>query len=1083
MANNSSAQTVQLNLKINGSDAFNTLKDLNAHLAATQGKVIKMNRDDPSYANMSKHLRDLKEKQKAWNNEIYSGQKAAKNFFDNFKSGLAGIAGAVSVGTLIAGGMQSAMSAVTSFFTNAQAASTKGEQMQAQLAQAIKSTGGAAGITRDRLNELSAALAHQTGISKSAIAESQALLLTFTEIGGEIYDQTLPLIADMSKAFSQDLFTSTIQVGKALNDPILGLTALRKIGVSFSESQAQVIHKLQETGDLAGAQKVILKELAREFGGVAEAVSNTNSGKLESFNTRIGAIQASVGGLITAMKAASLSGLEPFVRLLEKATATNMPAKLREEQSELNTLVGAISMTNNNQAVRNQLIGELQAKYPDFLGNIKKEDASNELLERRLIAVNKQYREKIFMAANDEKIAQIQKERNKATDEEAKARMRVAEYTGLSAVALAKLTDEQIKAIAIKKQNETIKEAGVGALMGGLGAMVMGGINVAKAVKDVDAIVNSRQRIADSLKEENDLIAANAIYSDKVKTGRLKDIDDEIAKLKALKEVKNEAEIARLEGEKNTLLGISSKQKTEHALTEEEKKKAAELKAAKEKALHEFEKLGDEYKKLKITQFQDSLAANEKEIQQEKDKYQALIEEREKYLKNPNINKEQKQEVKEQISTLKKDRETSVNTIEVRQEQDRITQLTELRAQFHVVKEKEVEKEIKLINKKYADLKAKAKGNAKAIALLEGYQATDLANVKIREEQRFQHEKKELQASGLTSMLSKEEQEMAQIKQKYDAKIEALKENYSEELQLTQDFQDQIAAIIAAKNKEVADKKKEESKKVNDFLINATQEAANAVFSIASTNRQAETQEHIGEINRQREAELANKDLTEEQKKAINAKYDKQIASEKLRAWQADKSANLTQAVINGALAIVKALPNPILAAAAGIAAAAQIAVIDSQKPPQFAKGGQLPQGPTHANGGISLMAPNGQKVGEIEGGEPILSRETYANNRQLIDALLYSSQRLNGAAIGINTREAIKADRMFRHGGIAPTTVNNTTHQVTNQATDLSILVQKFDELKAAVQEGNSRPIEFNYRVMEAFRDKIESVRAGVEA
>ena len=71
----------------------------------------------------------------------------------------------------------------------------------------------------------------------------------------------------------------------------------------------------------------------------------------------------------------------------------------------------------------------------------------------------------------------------------------------------------------------------------------------------------------------------------------------------------------------------------------------------------------------------------------------------------------------------------------------------------------------------------------------------------------------------------------------------------------------------------------------------------------------------------------------------------------------------------------------------------------------------------------------------------------------------------------------------MFRHGGIAPTTVNNTTHQVTNQATDLSILVQKFDELKSAVQEGNSRPIEFNYRVMEAFRDKIESVRAGVEA
>ncbi len=155
MANNSSAQNVQLNLKINGSDAFNTLKDLNAHLAATKGKIIKMNRDDPSYAHMSKHLQDLREKQKAWNNEIYTSQKAAKSFFDNFKNGLAGIAGAVSVGTLIATGIQSAMSSITSFFTNAQSAAKQGEQTQAQLAMAIKSTGGAAGVTRDRLNELS----------------------------------------------------------------------------------------------------------------------------------------------------------------------------------------------------------------------------------------------------------------------------------------------------------------------------------------------------------------------------------------------------------------------------------------------------------------------------------------------------------------------------------------------------------------------------------------------------------------------------------------------------------------------------------------------------------------------------------------------------------------------------------------------------------------------------------------------------------------------------------------------------------------------------------------------------------------
>jgi hypothetical protein len=1096
MANSSSAQNVQLNLKINGTDAFNTLKDLNAHLSATKGKIIKMNRDDPNYDHVSKHLRDLIEKQKAWTKEIYNTQKEAKNFFDKFKSGLAGIAGAVSVGSLISSGIQSAMGYVNSFFANAQAASTLGEQMQAQLAMAIKSTGGAAGITRDRLNELSAALMKQTGISKGAIAQSQALLLTFTEIGGEIYDQTLPLILDMSKAFGQDLHTSTIQVGKALNDPILGLTALRKIGVSFSESQSQVIHKLQKTGDLVGAQKVILKELAREFGGVAEAVSNTNSGQLESFNTRIAAIQGSIGRLITAFKAAHLNALEPFVRLLEKITSSNMPAKLQEEQTELKHLVGAISMTNTNQDVRNQLISELQGKYPDFLGNIKKEDASNELLARRLQAVNNQYREKIFMAANEEKIQELQERKNKVLKEEAKARIEIAKASKLSAEELAKLDDKEIENLGRKQQREALNKKLKSSRFVSEGSM--------RETNRMELILNARKHILEIDKKIGVLTNANAIYTNKIQKDQIKGIDDEIVKLKELEAEKIKAsrtakekaeekekfdsEIARLEGKKNTLLGISTKQiTTKDGPTEEEKKKAAELKAIRKKALHDLEELNDGFKDLQIKEFEDSLAADQKEIQQKKNKYEALIQEREKYLKNPHLSKEQKSEVKEQISTLKTDRHHSVGKIEVRQEKERIAQITELRAQFHVVKEREIEKEINLINKKYARLKEDAKGNAKAIEMLESHQATDLANAKIREEQRFQNEKKALQDSGLTNTLSKEEQERANIKQKYDAKIETLKEHFSEELQLTEDFKNKLAELEAAKNKEIAHKtqaaKAEEAKKVKDTICTITQDTANAVFSIMSNNRQAETQEHISEINKQRAAELANKDLTEEQKKAINAKYDKQIAAEKLRAWQADKNANLGQAVINGALAVIKVLHNPIQAALTGVAAAAQIAVIDAQKPPKFAKGGQLPQGPTHANGGISLIAPNGQKVGEIEGGEPILSRETYANNRQLIDALLYSSQRLNGTSIRMNTHEAIRAERMFRYGGLAPTTVNNTNQTVHNSSVDLSILIHELRALQLAVREEKTRPVEFNYRVFEAYRDRIDGIRAGVDA
>ena len=76
---------------------------------------------------------------------------------------------------------------------------------------------------------------------------------------------------DLSAATGTSLKGASIQVGKALQDPVRGITALRRVGVSFSDDQTEVIKKLVDTGKTAEAQKLILKELAVEFGGSAEA--------------------------------------------------------------------------------------------------------------------------------------------------------------------------------------------------------------------------------------------------------------------------------------------------------------------------------------------------------------------------------------------------------------------------------------------------------------------------------------------------------------------------------------------------------------------------------------------------------------------------------------------------------------------------------------------------------------------------------------------------------------------------------------------------------------------------------------------
>src|SRR6188768_2803829 len=85
----------------------------------------------------------------------------------------------------------------------------------------------------------------------------------------------------MSVALGTDMKTSAMQVGKALNDPIKGLSRLTKVGVTFTDAQRAQVKAMQESGDMAGAQKVILAELTKEFGGSAEAAGKTLPGQLK----------------------------------------------------------------------------------------------------------------------------------------------------------------------------------------------------------------------------------------------------------------------------------------------------------------------------------------------------------------------------------------------------------------------------------------------------------------------------------------------------------------------------------------------------------------------------------------------------------------------------------------------------------------------------------------------------------------------------------------------------------------------------------------------------------------------------------
>jgi hypothetical protein len=198
---------------------------------------------------------------------------------DRAKKGLE--ATAKRVGTVLGLGMAASLYA---FVRN----TSEAQKVQAQLGAALRSTGGAAGQTIEGLNAHAAALQKVTTFGDEAINTAQGVLLTFTQIRGPQFTRATEAVLDMAQALGMDLQGASIQVGKALNDPILGVTALGRAGVQFSVAQKAMIKEMVETNRLAEAQGVILKELETQFGGSAAAARNTLGGAIAALKNVIG---------------------------------------------------------------------------------------------------------------------------------------------------------------------------------------------------------------------------------------------------------------------------------------------------------------------------------------------------------------------------------------------------------------------------------------------------------------------------------------------------------------------------------------------------------------------------------------------------------------------------------------------------------------------------------------------------------------------------------------------------------------------------------------------------------------------------
>ena len=226
---------------------------------------------------------------------------------------------AVSAVKAFAVGLAS-IATVSAVFSRAVAESQKFETTMLRIGAVIKATGGVAGRTADDLRSFARELAMNTLESTEGVLEAQQRLLTFRKVTGDVFDRTIRVAADLSAVLGQNMSSSAIQLGRALEDPVTGLSALARSGTVFTDQQKEMVKKLVESGQLLKAQSFILDELEAQYGGAAVAAAQGYAGALDTLGQRLQEFFLSIDenlGLTKALSAIYLTASEALRVLTE----------------------------------------------------------------------------------------------------------------------------------------------------------------------------------------------------------------------------------------------------------------------------------------------------------------------------------------------------------------------------------------------------------------------------------------------------------------------------------------------------------------------------------------------------------------------------------------------------------------------------------------------------------------------------------------------------------------------------------------------------------------------------------------------
>ena len=185
-----------------------------------------------------------------------------------------------------------------------------------KLEATIAATGGAAGLTSQEIDQMARRLDEATTGSAAGFRDAATQLLTFKSVGKDAFETTLMLAQDLADAGFGSVTSNAVQLGRALEDPVRGMTLLQRSGVTLSQSQQDLVRSLMETGKHAQAQAVILEAVEGQVGGVAAAIGGGLTGALDLVSKRFTDIREQLGKAFLPLLQGAAERLAEFQKRL-----------------------------------------------------------------------------------------------------------------------------------------------------------------------------------------------------------------------------------------------------------------------------------------------------------------------------------------------------------------------------------------------------------------------------------------------------------------------------------------------------------------------------------------------------------------------------------------------------------------------------------------------------------------------------------------------------------------------------------------------------------------------------------------------